>query len=62
MPGIAPAPGRLEMFIAVAIALVALGALAWLWTGEWRWALTGLVAAVVASVIGAAASTKPPAT
>jgi NhaP-type Na+/H+ or K+/H+ antiporter len=62
MPGTVPPAGRLEAFVVVAVALIALGGLAWLWLGEWRWALTGLVAAVVTAVAGATGGTKPPAT
>lgn len=39
-----------------AAGFLALGAglLAWLWLGEWRWAVTGLVLLVVLAAVGAA--------
>lgn len=37
--------------VALGFALLAAGLLAWLWTGEWRHAVTGLVALVVAAVV-----------
>jgi len=39
---------------AMGVAAVGAGLLAWLWLGEWRWAVTGLVALVVAAAVGAA--------
>lgn len=38
---------------------LAAGALAWIWTGNYRWALTGLVLALV-GVFVLALATRPP--
>lgn len=56
-----PITGRSELFAAVAVALVAFGGLAWLWSGEWRWAVTGVVTALTVAIVGVAVSTTPPA-
>lgn len=39
---------------AVGLLVLAAGLLAWLWLGEWRWAVTGLVALVALAAVGAA--------
>ena len=39
---------------AVGLVALAAGLLAWLWLGDWRWAVTGLVALVALAAIGAA--------
>lgn len=36
------------------------GLLAWLWTGEWRWALTGLAILIASAVAAAAAERRRP--
>lgn len=43
----------IALAVKVGFVLLALGCLAWLWTGEWRWAVTGLVALLVGAVVGA---------
>lgn len=43
---------------AVGLALIPLGLLAWLWTGEWKWAATGAALFLVAAVIGTALDGK----
>lgn len=39
------------------------GLLGWMWTGEWRWAVTGLILLLAAAVLSGALDTKvtPPA-
>jgi hypothetical protein len=49
----------LQIALAVGIAVIAVGGLAWLWTGEWRWLVSAVVAAVVIAVAGTVI--KPPA-
>jgi uncharacterized membrane protein YjjP (DUF1212 family) len=39
---------------AAGLVALAAGLLAWLWLGEWRWAVTGFVVLVVAAGVGAA--------
>lgn len=41
-----------------AIACLAAGLVAWLWTAEWRWAVTGAVAFLVLGIASAAPSGK----
>jgi hypothetical protein len=49
-----PAPDKhLQVALAGAVAVLAIGGLGWLWTGEWRWAITAVVLAVVVIVAGA---------
>ena len=36
------------------------GLIAWLWTGEWRWALTGLAMLIASAVVAAAAERRKP--
>jgi hypothetical protein len=43
---------------AVGLVLFVLGLLAWLWLGEWKWAVTGLVLFFTAAVIGTALDGK----
>lgn len=40
------------------IACLAAGLVAWLWTGEWRWAVTGIVAFLVLGIASATPSGK----
>ncbi|GGM75710.1 hypothetical protein GCM10012275_53010 [Longimycelium tulufanense] len=39
---------------AVGLVLLVGGLAAWLWVGEWRWTLTGLLAFLSAAIVGAA--------
>lgn len=43
---------------AIALVLIPLGLLAWLWTGDWKWAVTGAALFFVAAVIGTALDGK----
>lgn len=38
----------------VGLTLLAVGTVAWAWTGEWRWVVTGLGALIVLASVGAA--------
>jgi len=37
--------------VAAGFAALAAGVLAWVWLGEWRWALTGFVVLLVSAVV-----------
>jgi hypothetical protein len=50
----------LQVAIAVAAAVIAAGGVAWLWSGEWRWAVTALVVAFVVLFGGAVLNAKSP--
>lgn len=47
-------PRPIHPGVALGFALLAAGLLAWLWLGDWRWAVTGLTALVVAAVASGA--------
>lgn len=49
-----PDPKPLQPLGFAATAVLAAGVLACLWTGEWRWAVTGLVLGLVLAAAGAA--------
>lgn len=38
---------------AAGFAALILGLIAWLWTGEWRWAVTGVAVLLICAVAGA---------
>ena len=46
-------PKPITMGAAIGVTLLVVGLLAWVWTDEWRLALTGLALALVASALGA---------
>lgn len=48
-----PAP-PMHPLLLVGIAALAAGLVAWLWTYDWRWAVTGAVAFVVLGIAGSA--------
>jgi CDP-diglyceride synthetase len=53
----------LQVALGGAVAVLAIGGLGWLWTEEWRWAITAVVLAVVVIVAGAVIggiTVKPP--
>jgi hypothetical protein len=50
----------LQVAIAVAAAVISAGGVAWLWSGEWRWAATALIVAFVVLFGGAVLNAKPP--
>lgn len=47
-----------NLLYAVAWVLLLLGLLGWLWSGEWRWAASGVLAMLCCGVIGSAVSRK----
>lgn len=51
---------RKPLHPAAALGFIALtaGLCAWLWTGEWRWAVTGLAALLTGAIVGAALDTR----
>lgn len=42
--------------VATGFGFLTAGLLSWLWTGEWRWAVTGLAILIASAVVAAAAS------
>lgn len=50
--------GRAHPAALAGLALLVLGLVAWLWSGDWRWAISGLALLLVGALI-AAARTQP---
>lgn len=49
---------RARLTAALGLALLTAGLIAWVWTGEWRWALTGLASLLVTAVFAPAANNR----